>query len=361
MIFKPTPKLNTSRQQNLRSQPPVNQRVFNNPRVLSKGWYAICPGSQIQAGKCQSFELFHQRIVIFRTESGQLAALDAFCPHLGADLGNGRVVGEQIQCYFHQWEYNRQGQLAKIACRQTLDPALQKISNRAYPVQEAYGYIWVFSAPEATHDLPVPPTFENQKLTAYCLGEIELYVHHHVMMANGIDLQHFATVHNLDIEFDYQIQDQQNGVFDWTLRGQIPTNTLKARLARYFLGGHFEYHVRFAGGSIVSITYGSDQSFKGFALPSIQVLWGCRPLPEGHSRALVFLVQPARRGLIGKAKNALLYGLSVLLLAMLKDEDIGAFPNMRFNTHRLLKEDQSLARLIQLTNQLELSDWGPEH
>ena len=47
------------------------------------------------------------------------------------------------------------------------------------------------------------------------------------------------------------------------------------------------------------------------------------------------------------------------LLILLKDEDIGAFPHMRFNTHRLLKEDQSLARLIQLTNQLEISDWGP--
>jgi hypothetical protein len=31
---------------------------------------------------------------------------------------------------------------------------------------------------------------------------------------------------------------------------------------------------------------------------------------------------------------------------------------MRFNTHRLIKEDQSLGRLIQLTNKLELSDWG---
>ncbi len=359
MKIKSFPKDGQSRQQNLRSQPPVNQRVFNNPQVISKGWYPFCPARQIPAGKCQSFDLFHQRIVIFRTQSGHLAALDAFCPHLGADLGNGRVVGEQIQCYFHQWEYTTGGQLAKIACRQTLEPSLQKICNRSYPVKEAYGMIWVFSATEATHDLPCPPTFENQKLDAWCLGEIELFVHHHVMMANGIDLQHFATVHNLDIEFDYQIQDQQNGVFDWTLKGLIPTNSFKGRLARYFLGEYFEYHVRFAGGSIVSITYGGNQSFKGIALPSIQVLWGCWPMPNGISRAKIFLVQPERRGLIGKAKNWVLYGLSVLLLILLKDEDIGAFPHMRFNTHRLLKEDQSLARLIQLSNQLELSDWGP--
>lgn len=361
MKAKYAPKDGASASENLRSQPHVPQRVFNNGQVLSQGWYPICPSRHIKNGRCDSFKIFRQRVVVYRTESGKVYALDAFCPHLGADLGNGRVIGERIQCYFHQWEYEGNGCLARIPCRTQLDQGLETVKNRAYPVTEAYGHIWVFSAKQASHELPVPPTAEGKDLSAFFLKEISLFAHHHVMMANGVDLQHFATVHKLDIQFDYQIQDHEDGVFDWVLRGELPTNSLKGKLARFFLGPEFEYRTRFAGGSIVAITYGSNQSFKGIKLPSLQVLWGCLPLENGISKARIFLVTEARKGLTGKCFNALVYVFTMMLLTLLRDEDVEAFPHMRFNTHRLIKEDASLARLIQLTNRLELSDWGPDH
>lgn len=356
-----TPKDGLSRYENLHSQPPVRQRVFNNEKVLTQGWYPVCPSTALKPKQVQSFKLFRQRIAVYRGASGQVVALDAFCPHLGADLGNGRVVGDHLQCYFHQWELNPQGQLCRIACRPALEQSFAKVGNRAYPVQEAYGHIWVFSAPEALHPLPRPATLEgfaHAQLQALFVKEVSLFAHHHVMMANGIDLQHFAAVHNLDIAFDYQVQESENGVFDWKLRGKIPVDTLKGRMARYFLGEEFEYHVRFAGGSMVAITYGSDQYFKGWKLPSLQILWGCLPLETGVSKARVFFVQPRRSGLLGWLKTRLVFGLTLLLILLLRDEDIDAFPHMRFNTHRLIKEDASLARFIQLTNKLALSDWG---
>lgn len=351
------PKDGASRGENLRSQPHVVQRVFNNHQVLPQGWYPICPAKQLKAGQCRSFKIFRQRIVVWRGTSGEPFALDAFCPHLGADLGNGRVIGERIQCYFHQWEYAGDGALARVPCRKLLDQGLEHVKTRSYPVTEAYGHLWVFSAPVASHALPKPPGLEDQELSALFLKEVTLFAHHHVMMANGIDLQHFASVHKLDIDFDYTIE-AADGVFDWTLRGLLPTNSLKGRLARWLLGPSFEYRSRFAGGSIVTLSYGSNQAFKGIRLPSLQILWGCLPLETGISKARIFLVTKKRRGLMGRLGNGLIYLLTILLLTMLRDEDIGAFPQMRFNTHRLIKEDASLGRLIQLTNKLELSDWG---
>lgn len=356
--IKRLPKDGASRWENLHSQPHVPQRVFNNHKVLSQGWYPICAIKALKKGQAQSFKILNQRIVVFRTESGQLCAMDAFCPHLGTDLGNGKVVGERIQCYFHQWELGQQGELAKIPCKKHLEPGFQKIRNRVYPVTEGYGHIWVFSAEEALHPLPKPAQLEEMDLTAHMAQEIRLFAHHHVMMANGIDLQHFAAVHNLDIEFDYQVKDSQDGVFEWTLRGKIPTNSLKAKLARFVLGPEYQYHVKFAGGSIVTITYGADQRFMGLKLPSLQILWGCLPQPEGVSKARIFFVSPAYKGLLGPLKIWGTYLFTLFMLVMLRDEDVYAFPNMRFNAHQLIKEDRSLGRFIQLTNQLTLSDWG---
>ncbi len=352
------PKDGRSRHENLASQPHIQQRVFNNGSVLSQGWYPVCAANSLKRGQAKSFKIFKQRLVVYRSDAGQVHALDAFCPHLGADLGNGRVIGEQIQCYFHQWRFGPDGRLAEIPCRKSLDKSVSGIKNRAYPVSEAYGHLWVFSAEAATHPMPRPSGLEQGDLTAVFVKEATLFAHHHIMMANGVDLQHFAAVHQLNIEFDFTVTAAENGVFEWTLRGEIPQSNFKERLARLLLGPIYQYHVKFAGGSVVSITYGTEQRLFGFKLPSLQVLWGCLPQENGISKVRIFLVTRQRKGWLGKIKTGLVYGLTLALLTMLKDEDINAFPQMRFNTHRLIKEDASLGRLIQLTNQLELSDWG---
>jgi cholesterol 7-dehydrogenase len=44
-----------------------------------------------------------QHLVLFRTEKDEAKVLDAYCPHMGADLGvGGKVVGDCIECPFHK-------------------------------------------------------------------------------------------------------------------------------------------------------------------------------------------------------------------------------------------------------------------
>lgn len=45
-------------------------------------------------------------MVVFRTEKGVPHVFDAYCPHLGANLGVGGIVrGDCIECPFHQWSF----------------------------------------------------------------------------------------------------------------------------------------------------------------------------------------------------------------------------------------------------------------
>lgn len=47
-----------------------------------------------------------QNFVVFRTEGGEVHIFDAYCPHLGANLGVGGIVkGDCIECPFHQWSF----------------------------------------------------------------------------------------------------------------------------------------------------------------------------------------------------------------------------------------------------------------
>ena len=48
-----------------------------------------------------------ENLVVFRTGAGKACVLDAYCPHLGANLGiGGRVVGDCIECPFHGWQFD---------------------------------------------------------------------------------------------------------------------------------------------------------------------------------------------------------------------------------------------------------------
>ena len=72
----------------------------------------------------------------------------------------------------------------------------------------------------------------------------------------------------------------------------------------------------------------------------------------------VFLIAPRGKGLWGKAKAWMKLVLTVVMLAVLRDDDIKAFPHMRFNLGRLMKEDNSVSRMVKFINSLPVSRWS---
>jgi hypothetical protein len=224
----------------------------------------------------------------------------------------------------------------------------------------------VYAAAEAPYPVPDPPGLEGCETVGFLIGTPTLYAHHHVMMAGGIDLQHFAAVHGLDVRFEWRVDERSALVWDWDLEGDLPPPaTWKLKFARWLLGPRVGYRARFAGGSVASVTYGPEQRFRGTGrkLPAVHLLWGCAPLPDDVSRVFVFVVLPKRRGLRGRLANLGLLLVAGTLLAALRDDDVKAFPNMRFDPRHLIDPDRSVARLVSLIDRLPVSVWsrkGPE-
>lgn len=71
---------------------------MHNPR------YAVTNTENIEREQVKSFDFLGTRVAVFRTEKGVVNVLDAFCPHLGADIGiGGTVRGDCVECPFHRW------------------------------------------------------------------------------------------------------------------------------------------------------------------------------------------------------------------------------------------------------------------
>lgn len=50
-------------------------------------------------------DLDGKQVAIFRTQNAWIAVSDA-CPHMGASLADGKIVGEKIECSWHGWKFD---------------------------------------------------------------------------------------------------------------------------------------------------------------------------------------------------------------------------------------------------------------
>lgn len=91
------------------------------PRQYPAGWYRVCDSDEIrQRGQIKHIVALGREMVAFRSDDDQekVYVVDAYCPHMGANLAfGGRVMpgSNCIQCPFHLWEFNGEtGRCSKI-------------------------------------------------------------------------------------------------------------------------------------------------------------------------------------------------------------------------------------------------------
>ena len=55
-------------------------------------------------------------LAVFRDDNGNAYILDAYCPHLGANIAiGGHVIGDCLECPFHGWQFRgSDGKVTKI-------------------------------------------------------------------------------------------------------------------------------------------------------------------------------------------------------------------------------------------------------
>ncbi|NJL09874.1 MAG: aromatic ring-hydroxylating dioxygenase subunit alpha, partial [Calothrix sp. SM1_7_51] len=115
--------------------------MFNHSDRFVEGWYWAIPSRNVKKGEVKPVTLMGRDLAIFRGENGQPVAFDAYCPHMGAHLAEGKVEGNALRCFFHNWEYNSEGMCVDVPC---LGESLP-IKLKTWPVAEKYGMIWVWT------------------------------------------------------------------------------------------------------------------------------------------------------------------------------------------------------------------------
>lgn len=170
------------------------------------GWYQFAYSEDIKIGDVIPLRYFGRDLAAYRTESGTLHLVDAFCPHLGAHIGfGGQIEGETVICPFHHWRYGPDGVNIEIPYA---DRPNAQARLTTWHVQEVDGLALTWYHPRAE-----PPTWEVAPISeltdpAFAPVEkttIEIHVHPQEVFENAVDLAHFLAVHGAarmpDVEF----------------------------------------------------------------------------------------------------------------------------------------------------------------
>lgn len=120
-------------------------------------WYVAAEPAEIADGKLVARTILGEPVVVGRTESGRLLALQDRCPHRFMPLSLGKVVGESLRCAYHGACFDRDGNCVEVPGQ---DAPPQNARVRSFPLVERHGYIWIWMAdPALAGDLSSIPEF----------------------------------------------------------------------------------------------------------------------------------------------------------------------------------------------------------
>lgn len=208
----------------------TSQRVgANSSAFLRNAWYVAAISDTIGQA-LTPIRLLGTSLVLYRTASGEPAALEDACPHRKLPLSMGRLVDDCIECGYHGLTFNPQGQCMAAPTQERI-PSSAVV--RSFPAKDRYGLLWIWMgdadlADESailtidTYDDPAWHTTGGDSLTVHC--------NYLYLTDNLLDPSHVAWVHRssfagqgtADVPLQMDESDEGLVVYRWICDSEPP-------------------------------------------------------------------------------------------------------------------------------------------
>lgn len=179
--------------------------------MLRQRWQPVHASEDLEPGRAIPLKVLHIELTLYRGEDGTAHIIAGRCAHRGVQLSVGIVEGDCLRCRYHGWQYDETGQCID-------QPAESKgfaetVRIPSYPVEEYFGFIWVYLGESPAPELPRWP-------------ELEPYGRFHI-----IERRSWNYFHDLENTVDdvHQYWVHKTGVYhDNGMAGEIPEITVAA-------------------------------------------------------------------------------------------------------------------------------------
>jgi len=159
---------------------------------LFNHWYVAGMGEEFDRTPKER-TLLERSLVFYRTEAGELVALQNRCLHRSFPLSESKLVGDNLVCGYHGTRYDPEGTLVGLPAQDSCP----KRKLRKYAIREIGPFAFIWMGEEGSEDeskLPDLPFLEDDKFRTI-FGEKPLEGNYLLMQENLNDLTHFSYLH----------------------------------------------------------------------------------------------------------------------------------------------------------------------
>ena len=232
---------------------PVEQALEAGLKDL---WYPVCPSGFLKESPI-SLRRLGYKIALWRDNTGKVHALEDRCPHRGAPLSLGVILGDRIACPYHGVEVRTDG----VATRVPGSPGCKlegSQATRRFHAVEAAGAIFLFNATDPFL-AEAPPLRLPEQLTSPEWSSFLCYTEwggdYRYVIDNVMDPMHGAYLHKQshtmsegEISAEFQVRDLPTGFifekkgqrdvnFDWTEWTDTGIHTMRLEIPYPKTGG----------------------------------------------------------------------------------------------------------------------------
>ncbi|MBW4649867.1 MAG: aromatic ring-hydroxylating dioxygenase subunit alpha [Kastovskya adunca ATA6-11-RM4] len=153
-------------------------------------WYVVACSQEV-GEQPVSVMFWEEAIALYRDSKGQVQALEDRCPHRFVKLSQGRVVEDALECAYHGWQINPQGQCSAVPYL-AANQKLPSCRIRSYPVREQDGFIWLFPGEPALAEHTSPLAIPEWEHLNYIgtVSVIDAQAHFSFLVENLMDMYH---------------------------------------------------------------------------------------------------------------------------------------------------------------------------
>lgn len=173
---------------------------------LLNQWYLVCRSSEVGAKPIRLTRL-GQDIALWRDESGQVRAVEDFCPHRGARFSQGHVIPGGIACAYHGLAVDPRGVVTAVPPVASC-PLVGQKAIAGYPAKEAVGCVFLYFSNGTSDEVP-ELELPEQLVSSECSGFLhaaEWDVHWTLPLENRLDPMHAPYLHAVSFTLSYGVK-----------------------------------------------------------------------------------------------------------------------------------------------------------
>ncbi|WP_300682932.1 Rieske 2Fe-2S domain-containing protein [Nocardioides sp.] len=168
------------------------------PTRFARGWHCLGLEKDFADGTPHQINAFGQKLVVFAGEDGHVNVLDGYCRHMGADLSQGTVKGNELACPFHDWRWGGDGRCKAIPYARRV-PLRARTAAWETMVQDGMLFVWndpEGNAPDPAQYIPRIEGYGTQEWSDWVWYSTVIEgANCRELIDNNVDMAHFFYVH----------------------------------------------------------------------------------------------------------------------------------------------------------------------